>query len=246
SDSQSRRSGPPSGSPKVPRRPRCSGPVRRWLGSWARTTWRRRTTLPGIDEKLTRELHRLGESGALGDGWDPEQAFERIADRKTRRRTFRRMEAASLVVVVLLATVAGSYGLWKILGVGRATRPHPATSVQGPTNGKIAFVRSHEIANGRSVAAVFAMNADGSGLVKLSADYQALADLAWSPDGARLAFVASSDAANGSTQIFVMNADGSDLKQLTRHPGSLDVEPAWSPDGKWIAFSMRAGNVDAS
>jgi TolB protein len=59
-------------------------------------------------------------------------------------------------------------------------------------------------------------------------------DPAWSPDGQQIAFV--SERAGGS-QIFVMNADGSDVRNLTNDPKRFDSHPAWSPDGRRIAFS---------
>ena len=41
---------------------------------------------------------------------------------------------------------------------------------------------------------------------------------------------------NGQADIFVINADGRDLKQLTRNSGSNEA-PSWSPDGSLIVFS---------
>ena len=63
----------------------------------------------------------------------------------------------------------------------------------------------------------------------------------YSPDGRKIAFGSSR---SGDFEIYVMNADGSDVVRLTQSSG-LDVRPAWSPDGKRIAFtSNRDGNYD--
>ena len=65
---------------------------------------------------------------------------------------------------------------------------------------------------------------------------------AWSPDGQKIAF--TSLRRSESWNIWVMDADGSNLIQLTN--GNKDeTEPHWSPDGKQIAFSKtRRKNED--
>jgi Tol biopolymer transport system component len=60
----------------------------------------------------------------------------------------------------------------------------------------------------------------------------------WSPTGDRVAFDATRD---GNTEIYVVNADGSNPVRLTTNPAE-DWAPAWSPDGTRIAFaSDRTG-----
>lgn len=55
-------------------------------------------------------------------------------------------------------------------------------------------------------------------------------------DGQRIAFTGVG--ADGSTEIFTMNRDGSGLKQLT-FSTYADEQPVWSPDGQRIAFRSR-------
>ncbi|HET6437366.1 MAG TPA: Tol-Pal system beta propeller repeat protein TolB [Anaeromyxobacter sp.] len=60
----------------------------------------------------------------------------------------------------------------------------------------------------------------------------------YSPDGKRIAFCLTEGA---NTDIWVMNADGSGARRLTKDP-AIDVSPNWSPDGTKITFtSDRAG-----
>ncbi len=61
-----------------------------------------------------------------------------------------------------------------------------------------------------------------------------------SPDGKRIAF---SMAAGRSRHLFVMDADGGNLIQLTSDR-TIDVQPAWSRDGRWIVFTSNRGKAD--
>lgn len=63
----------------------------------------------------------------------------------------------------------------------------------------------------------------------------------WSPDGKKIAFTSNRD---GAKNIYVMNADGSNVVRLTDGSTAEDV-PVWSPDGTKILFgSMRDGNLE--
>ena len=80
---------------------------------------------------------------------------------------------------------------------------------------------------------IFAMNADGTGKTKLTADPAWDFVPQWSPDGGRIAFVRvipgpGDSPHGGDEEIFIMNADGSGVKRLTNSRG-VDYAPLWRP-----------------
>ena len=58
----------------------------------------------------------------------------------------------------------------------------------------------------------------------------------WSPHNSHLSFTALW---KDSSQIFIANADGTDLIQLSRDPKLSCFHPSWSPDAKWIVADCR-------
>ena len=67
-----------------------------------------------------------------------------------------------------------------------------------------------------------------------------------SPDGRWLLITGSSKSEKegiDNTDIFAVRTDGTQLTQLTYHPGN-DLSPVWSPDGKSIFFLSQRGSAD--
>ena len=149
---------------------------------------------------------------------------------------------------------------------------------------KLAFLRvPHGAGRARRGPQLYVMNADGSGLSRLTHPALGMYRLVWSPDGRtiyygrylvstdgsgsrmlpyitltpvwspdgrRIAFTRPREGQTGPgpccdpspADIYVMNADASGTRRLTHNAG-YNAEPAWSPDGRKIAFrSTRDGN----
>lgn len=60
-------------------------------------------------------------------------------------------------------------------------------------------------------------------------------DLRWSPDGSQLAYTTSPLPHAETGGIFLVNANGTNLRDISFGPGHYSV-PAWSPDGHWLVF----------
>jgi Tol biopolymer transport system component len=106
--------------------------------------------------------------------------------------------------------------------------------IAAPTGGKIAFSSDRD-----GNYEIYVMNADGSGITRLTNNPAHDLRPAWSPDGTRIAFDSDRD---GNYEIYAMNADGSNLVNLTNNP-EHDDSPAWSPDGTRIAFDSNRAAI---
>jgi TolB protein len=127
---------------------------------------------------------------------------------------------------------------------GLAAGVSPALGAFPGENGKIAFDSDDGDID------IWTINPNGSKLDNLTANSDAFEGLSsWRADGRKLVFLSDRSTATnpeGDTEIFVMNANGSNQQQITFN--ALDEEfPAWSPDGR-IVFARDldpiVGQVD--
>ena len=109
----------------------------------------------------------------------------------------------------------------------------PRVSPDGKT---IVYVRkSNDIMKDRERSNLWQVSTDGSDHRPLYSGLNSIKSPRWSPNGEKLAFISND---TGSQQIHVRWFDSGDtavISQLQASPSNL----SWSPDGKWLAFTMN-------
>ena len=116
---------------------------------------------------------------------------------------------------------------------GQAATAAFSISCTAAAQARIAFVRGDLEAGD-----LFTVNPDGTDRRRLTDGRTGLADNPqWSPDRSKIVF----EGGPSGGEIYVINADGNGLINLTRTPtgegGALETGPKWSPDGNRILFA---------
>ena len=106
-----------------------------------------------------------------------------------------------------------------------------------PDGTKIAFA----VEKPRGHWTVHTADANGMKNVRLTDDRKNSGSPAWSPDGKRIAFDQFVDE-NGRQQVFVMNADGSNVRQLTTDIAWSCGHPSWSSSGSQLVIGCRSAS----
>ncbi len=129
---------------------------------------------------------------------------------------------------------------------GGADRYRGPDSAWGPSWSKdgrwLAFIVGPPFASDAVDVDIWKIRSDGTGLVSLTPDSDANDALPdFSPDGRRIVFRSRR---GGNADIYLMNADGGDVRRLTHHEAT-DTMPAFSSAGDRVAFtSLRDGNFE--
>lgn len=82
---------------------------------------------------------------------------------------------------------------------------------------------------------IFESNPDGSGIKRLTDSKGYDAEGSYSPDGKQIVFC-SNRSGDKNLELYIMDADGKNVRQLTKAPGCYNGGPFFSPDGKRVIF----------
>ena len=152
-----------------------------------------------------------------------------------------RRRIPSLLVVGLMVVLLASCGqppAGQQAAVPTATPTQHATSPG--LSGQIAW--QGFLDQNQTTAAIFSAKADGTDVRQLTHPNPGEEDANpdWSPDGSKILFTFVPT--NGPSEIFVMNAEGTGLKQITGGENGTGVGK-WSPDGSQIVYCVAENPI---
>jgi len=115
--------------------------------------------------------------------------------------------------------------------------------IWSPDGTKVAFV-SDFTNTGHGEKNVFVMSTTATGqdvnlatqITHFTPENKVIDDLAWSPDGSRIAFTRGTN--SGDDKVWVVNADGTTTFPLEIGGGGAKRHPTWSPDSSKIAYAV--------
>jgi Tol biopolymer transport system component len=163
---------------------------------------------------------------ARAEAFEPRPpALDEIRRKGTRRRWGRRA-GVGMGAVVILAGVLAPLSLLSRLDDA------PAGAAGDKAQSKLVF---GSLVHDRYV--VSTANGDGSDIKEIPIPITSAIDPSWSPDGSQIVFSGGEARNTEPSDLYIVNADGSELTRLTHDPGIVDWDPEWSPDGTTIAFS---------
>jgi Ca2+-binding RTX toxin-like protein len=132
-------------------------------------------------------------------------------------------------------------------GTGKVRLTEPAegsgdrSPVWSPDGTRIAFVSDRD----GGFPEIYTMNADGTGLNRLTANVFIDGNPSWSPDGTRI--LVERCCPDGTSDIVSIDVATHAETNLTNTPASMEFDPVWSPDGTmiaFVAFPVGGDNID--
>jgi Tol biopolymer transport system component len=153
-------------------------------------------------------------------------------------------------IVFSVESPAAQQGIWIMNSKGfdrrRLTTGADHNPAWSPDGADIAYQHAAGSPGTGPIVQIYVVPAAGGLPTNLTND-PSVSDLqpAWSPDGSRILF--SSDRGDQfQLDLWVMNPDGSGVRQVTHTPGRDEHDPAWSPDGRRIVYVGESSSHGAA